>query len=97
MKSEDYKMAGDIEAKIEIDGSFENYAKTTEKGVEVLPKEEAFILAVEQAAKQFGVDYFVATRKGLFKYETGDSEVLKAIAAYAWEVNNKPENIPMNN
>jgi ligand-binding sensor domain-containing protein len=88
---------GNMDAKIEVDNSFENYVKPEESGTEVISKEEAFVNAVEQAAKQFGVDYFVATRKGLFRYDTGDSEVLKAIATYAWEINNKPENIPMNN
>jgi ligand-binding sensor domain-containing protein len=88
---------GNMDAKIEVDNSFENYVKPEESGTEVISKEEAFVNAVEQAAKQFGVDYFVATRKGLFRYDAGDSEVLKAIAAYAWEINNKPENIPMNN
>lgn len=88
---------GNMDAKIEVDNSFENYVKPEESGTEVISKEEAFINAVEQAAKQFGVDYFVATRKGLFRYDAGDSEVLKAIATYAWEINNKPENIPMNN
>jgi hypothetical protein len=86
-----------MEAKIEVDNSFENYVPPVGDTANQPSKEEQFANAVRDLAKKYDVKYFVATRNGIFNYDTGDSEVLKAIAGFAWETNNKPENVPMNN
>lgn len=86
-----------MEATIEVDQSFENYTPPEAVVSNETDKFHKFIENVKQLAANYGVDYFVATRNGLYAYQTGDSEVLKAIAKVALEENGKPENIPMNN
>ncbi len=85
------------EARIEMDASFENYTPPESVSKDTVSKEQSFVNDVKKLAENYGLDFIVATRNGVFYCEPGDSEVLKAVASCILEENGKPENVRLNN
>lgn len=77
-----------------MDLSYENYTPPEiTNTTEVLTKEEEFIKAVTEIAKNLSVEFVVATRDGKYAWNIKESNVLKEVASTIVEINGRPENI----